>query len=94
MLTAFQQLPEDKRRLAIEDTVRRLRDSQKKLRAEGGGSLTNTLPPLNGELLARIRAMGLVDFYGQSSLQTKAELAPVLEELQRVMESGRPFRGR
>jgi len=94
MLTAFQQLPEDKRRQTIEDTVRRLRESQKKLRTESGGSLTNGLPPLNGELLARIRTMGLAEFYGQSSLQTKAELAPVFEELQRVMESGRPFRGR
>jgi len=94
MLTAFQQLPENKRRQTIEDTIRRLRESQMKLRAEGGGSLTNALPPLNSELLARIRTMGLVNFYSESSPQTKAELAPVLEELQRVMESGRPFRGR
>ena len=94
MLTAFQQLPEDQRKRAIEDTVRRLRDSQLKMRAEGTASLTNALPPVNGELISRIRTRGLVDFYSESSAQTKADLAPVLEELQRVMESGRPFRGR
>jgi hypothetical protein len=97
MIEAFEQLPEDKRRKAIDDTMRQLR--QEKARLEDSSSDdpspdTNGPPPLSPELEAKIRTIGLKTFYSQSSPQTKAELAPVLEELQRVMESGRPFRGR
>jgi hypothetical protein len=97
MLIAFEQLPEDKRRRTIDDALKRLKDAQNNV--QNGGSQpnqsgTNAPPPLSDEMQARIRTIGLSTFYSQSSAQTKAELAPVLEELQRVMESGRPFRGR
>ncbi len=97
MLTAFAQLPEDKRRRTIDDTLKRLKDAQNNMQKAGGQpnqSGTNASPPLSDELQAKVRTIGLNTFYSQSSAQTKAELAPVLEELQRVMESGRPFRGR
>ena len=96
MLTSFEQLPEEKRRRTIDDAVRRLREAQVKLRgAEGDANPgTNGAPALSKELQDKIRKIGLQTFYSQSSAQTKAELAPVLEELQRVMESGRPFNGR
>jgi hypothetical protein len=97
MLTAFEQLPEEKRRKAIDDSLRRLREARDQgATGPGPGSRggTNSLPVLSDELQARMRAIGLKTFYSQSSAQTKAELAPLLEELQRVMESGRPFRGR
>jgi hypothetical protein len=45
--------------------------------------------PISPELEAKIRTIGLNTFYSQSSAETKAELAPVLEELQHQMESGR-----
>ncbi len=97
MLTSFEQLPEDKRRKTVDDALRRLRESQSRLQAanaEDGQPGTNGPPVISDELQAKIRTIGLKTFYSQSSAQTKAELAPVLEELQRVMESGRPFRGR
>jgi hypothetical protein len=95
MLASFQQLPEEKQRQIVADALRQLRETAVSIQTEGGTSLgTNTLPRVNGELLAQVRTMGLEGFYTQSSAQTKAELAPMLEELQRVMESGRPFRGR
>lgn len=95
MLAAFEQLPEDKRRKTIDDAVRRLRDAQTRLQtAEGEVPSTNGPPLLSDELQVKIRTIGLQTFYSQSSAQTKAELAPVLEELQRVMESGHAFHGR
>lgn len=98
MLTAFEQLPEDKRRKTVDDTLKRLRDEQTRFRSASAEDEeepgTNGPPVISSELEAKIRSIGLKTFYSQSSPQTKAELAPVLEELQRSMESGRPFRGR
>ncbi|HWI56950.1 MAG TPA: hypothetical protein VNZ22_06975 [Bacillota bacterium] len=94
MLASFEQLPEDKRRKAVDSALRRLREAEVKLQAgvgEGVPGGTNGPPFLSEELQAKVRTIGLKTFYSQSSAQTKAELAPVLEELQRVMESGRPF---
>ena len=97
MLTSFEQLPEEKRRKSIDDALRRLREARDQMATgQPGGNRggTNSPPVLSDELQAQIRTIGLKTFYSQSSAQTKAELAPVLEELQRVMESGRPFRQR
>jgi hypothetical protein len=96
MLSAFEQLPEEKRRKTIDDTLRRVRQTQARLQSSGeedGQVDTNAPPLISEELQAKIRTIGLKTFYSESSAQTKAELAPVLEELQRSMESGRPFRG-
>ncbi len=96
MLSSFEQLPEDKRKRSIDEAVRHLREAQTRWQAGSGEAPpgTNGPPVLSPELQAKIRTLGLKTFYSQSSAQTKAELAPVLEELQRVMESGRPFHGR
>jgi hypothetical protein len=97
MLSSFEQLPEEKRRKTIDDALRRLRDARDQAGIGAGGgqrSGTNSPPVLSDELQAKVRTIGLKTFYSQSSAQTKAELAPVLEELQRIMESGRPFRQR
>jgi hypothetical protein len=96
MLSSFEQLPEDQRRKTIDDALRRLREDQSRAqgRAGDGSPIGTNTPVISDELQAKIRTIGLKTFYSQSSAQTKAELAPVLEEMQRVMESGRPFRQR
>ncbi len=94
MINAFEQLPENKRRKLIDDAMKNLRT------ANNGGPTgpgarqggTNTPPPISPELEAKIQTIGLKSFYSQSSAETKAELAPLLEELQRQMESGRVLR--
>ena len=95
MISAFEELPADKRRKTIDDALKRLREISADAPggAEGMPGGTNR-PPISPELEAQVRTIGLKTFYSQSSAQTKAELAPVLEELQRAMESGRMMRGR
>jgi hypothetical protein len=92
MLTSFEQLPEEKRKKTVDDALRRLKEAQTQDPALANNNGTNGAPVLSKELEAKVRSIGLQTFYSQSSAQTKAELAPVLEELQKVMESGRPFR--
>ena len=92
MLTAFEKLPEEKRRVAIDNSLRRLREARDNPEAASGNRRGTNGPVLSPELEAKVRSIGLQTFYSQSSAQTKAELAPVLEELQKVMESGRAFR--
>lgn len=94
MLTSFEQLPEDKRKKTVDDALRRLKEAQTQDPTATSSNGTNGPPVLSKELEAKVRSIGLQTFYSQSSAQTKAELAPVLEEMQKVMESGRPFRGR
>ena len=88
MIGAFEQLPGDKRRKAIDDAMKNLRAAGSQPTPGG----TNDQPPISPELEAKIRTIGLNTFYSQSSAQTKAELAPLLEELQRQMESGKLMR--
>jgi hypothetical protein len=93
MISAFEELPEDKRRQAVDGALKRLREQRERSGANQAGSGTNNTP-LSPELEAKVRTIGLKSFYSESSAQTKAELAPLLEELQRSMESGRAFRSR
>ncbi|EEF61023.1 hypothetical protein [Pedosphaera parvula] len=96
MLTSFEQLPEANRRKTIDNVLKKLKEEGQMPAGQGGqnGSNygTNGAPVLSPELEQKVRAIGLKTFYGESSAQTKAELAPVLEELQNQMKNGRAFR--
>lgn len=91
MIAAFEELPADRRQRALREAMRRVREA-----AIEAGRVTPAEPPpgWSEDLQRQVTLHGLRAFYSQSSAQTKAELAPVLEELQRLMQSGRFFRGR
>jgi len=91
MLASFEQLTEEKRRKAIDDAMKRLKEMKESEEAREPG--TNRTNVLSEELQQKAAKIGLKTFYSESSAQTKAEMAPLLEELQRMMESGRLFRG-
>jgi hypothetical protein len=90
MLTAFEKLPEEKRRYAITNAVARMRAQ----RETGDFPPDNRRDrePLSEELQKKVVTTGLKTFYAESSAQTKAEVAPLLEEMQRMMQSGQLFR--
>jgi hypothetical protein len=100
MINAFAQLPEEQRHKLIDNTLSGLRNNpgdgsgrrlQNGTNAPVGGANTNA-PVISPQLESEIRNIGLNTFYSQSSAETKAELAPVLEELQHQMENGRVLR--
>jgi hypothetical protein len=91
MLASFEQLPEEKRRKAVNDALRDLRKAREAALNDEPSELriNRSRPPeLSEELQQKVVKIGLQAFYTESSAQTKAELAPVLEEMQRLMESG------
>ncbi len=96
MLVAFEELPEPQRRRAIDDAVKRLREARSELAAAGDAEARGPegLPEISEEVYQRAVKTGLKTFYSESTAQMKAELAPVLEELQRMMESGQFLRRR
>ena len=94
MITAFQNLPTDRRQRVVDQAIRQMKTAREKMAATG------PLPPpgtnavvLSQTLRDQATKIGLQTFYSQSSAQTKAELAPLLEEMQRTMESRRMLRG-
>lgn len=90
VLNAFEELPEAQRRRTIDDAVKRLRQAQQEFAsADASPDWGPEGPPvLSEEVRQRAVKSGLKTFYSESSAQMKAELAPVLEEMQRMMESG------
>jgi len=93
-ITAFENLPADKRQRVVNQSIKQMKEAREKMAATG------QMPPpgTNGVVLSQdlqdeVTRIGLQSFYSQSSAQTKADLAPFLEEMQRTMESGRLLRG-
>jgi hypothetical protein len=96
MLVSFEQQPAEKRQKAIDDAIKRLRQARESPPPSSkppDPNDTNAPPVLSPELQQKVTTIGLGSVYGSSSAETKAELAPLLEEIQKNMESGRMFRG-
>ena len=90
MLNAFEQLPADKQQRAVDDAIKRMKTAQDKMAAGGSSPVDDN--GLSPELQEKVTKIGLQSFYSQSSAQTKAELAPLLEQMQQTMENGRILR--
>ena len=93
-LNAFGSLPAEKQQHLVNNAIKNLEASRKKLAA--GGKLapagTNNAA-LSPELQQKMMKIGLQSFYSQSSAETKAAMAPLLEELQSSMQSGQMLHG-
>jgi hypothetical protein len=97
MLTAFEQLPEEKRKKAVDDALKNMRKTRDAADADSDVPVPKSAGPnrmgeLSPDLQKKVVQIGLKSFYSDSSAQTKAELAPVMEEIQRLMENGKLFR--
>jgi hypothetical protein len=95
MLTSFEQQPPEKRKQAIDNAIKNLktaRESSPEEYQQANASRTNG-PVLSEDLQKQVAVIGLKSVYSDSSAEAKAELAPLLEEIQKNMESGRMFRG-
>jgi hypothetical protein len=88
-LRMFERWPKEKQRDAIDDAMKELRNRA----ADPEGRALTDVKGTNGPLFSpqmdqKIRTMGLNTLYSQGSAQTRAELAPLLMEVQRQFESG------
>jgi hypothetical protein len=90
MIQAFEQMPEDQRKRAVDRAMKQLAEDQARGGPRNGGG---NQPPISDELREKIIKIGLQQFYNQSSAQTKAEVAPLLEQIQNVMQNGGFNRG-
>ena len=94
MLTAFEDMPPDKRKHVVDQAVKQLQDARQQMATDGQAPAAGTNGPvLSPELQEKVTKIGLQSFYSQSSAETKAELAPLLEQMQQMMESGRMMHG-
>jgi hypothetical protein len=87
VMDAFETLPDERRKQAIEDALHGLKEKHILVTDHEPGHAqgmygTNAAPVLSAELENRARMLGVRTFFADSSAETKAELAPVIEELQ------------
>jgi len=88
-LRMFEKWPKERQQQEINNAMRELRAHAANPHGHPISGMNGTNGPLlTPELDQKIRTIGLKSIYGQGSAQTKAELAPLLLEVQRQFESG------
>src|SRR5437588_7846009 len=88
-LKMFEKWPKERQQHEIDTALKELRANAANPRAGQRSGMNGTNGPLfSPELDAKIRTMGLNALYTKGSAQTKAELAPLLIEVQHQFESG------
>jgi hypothetical protein len=93
MIGAFEDLPQDRRERVVNQAMKQLKEQQANMAAGGQAQQGANGVVLSPELQDKVTKIGLQTFYSQSSAETKAELAPLLEQMQQTMQSGRMMRG-
>lgn len=93
MLTAFEQMPAERRKKIVDSAMKELQNDRDQDNSTNS-SPTNTNGPvqLSPELVQKAETLGLKTFYTEGTAETKAELAPLIEQMQTMMQSGRPIR--
>lgn len=88
-LRLFERWPKDRQQQEIDRALKELRENAAKPGIGQMPGLNGTNPPLlTPELDQKVRTLGLNTLFSQGSAQTKAQLAPLLLEVQRQLESG------
>ena len=94
MVQAFQRLDTEKRQRAIDDAIKRLRRARAENFPKKDGE--EERPVLRETVRVRNKLIeeGLETYWRESSAELKAQMAPLMEELQRAMQNPRFFRDR
>jgi hypothetical protein len=88
-LKMFEHWPKERQQQEIDQALKELeKNAQKPLGAQTPVPEGSKPPLLTPELDQKVRTMGLNTLFSQGSAQTKAQLAPLLIEVQRQLESG------
>lgn len=75
LMEAFNEMPREKRQRLVENALKRMRES-------------GTEPPgdMDGEQAAKVIDHGLRAYYSAASAETKLDLAPLIEQMQRNLQ--------
>lgn len=79
MMLSFNKMDRDKRKEIVEKSMKRMQDNPK------GGPAGGNLDEIDPEMVEKITTAGLKAYYQDASAETKLDLAPLMEEMQKSM---------